>query len=507
MQTKLSYTGYNCFETTNNETIECPIDIEYSLPDYCPDIRKILKCIPYVDISTYSFTQDRFMCEGKLTLYVQYTDEKSGGLRVCEIVKEYSQAKDISQNAERTIGRVKAETGHIVCRAVSARKLDVHVPIILNLSMCTHKQGKLTQDVEDLEKKHEEFMVSHAVDEINQRFEIEQELELSKSAMPIESILRKSLSINNVKVSALTDKVGIEALADICVIYRSLAENSTIEKMNYSIPINQFISIDGCDTDCTACADIQVCEFSVTAKEDSIGDNTVCQIYIKLEAFITVYKNKSLNLITDAYHTEDECDLSYENVSLVCLKECYKEKINHIKTVFLAEDEIEKLLDCYCEEEEVTAYCEKNRINYRGKYNISLMYLGKSKQVFCVIKTFDFTIPREFSESLQRKSEPKISMSIKDYKITDGNNVEFNCEGVLSADEYTTENKKILKDANVSTEEQEKGDEAYVKVYYSEKEECLWDIGKKFRVPVASIIESNGLIDEEMSPGGALVIF
>ncbi|MEG1426915.1 MAG: hypothetical protein RSC76_04425, partial [Oscillospiraceae bacterium] len=86
------------------------------------------------------------------------------------------------------------------------------------------------------------------------------------------------------------------------------------------------------------------------------------------------------------------------------IEEQVKEHLSYKKTLFIADDELEKILDLWCEEVSVTPYCEKNKINYRGKFTLIMTYLGKSKQLFTVSKTCDFTWAREYEDLVQRKS-------------------------------------------------------------------------------------------------------
>ena len=43
---------------------EVPVDMDSSLPDYCPDIQKILKCRVIPNISSKSISGDRLNIEG-----------------------------------------------------------------------------------------------------------------------------------------------------------------------------------------------------------------------------------------------------------------------------------------------------------------------------------------------------------------------------------------------------------------------------------------------------------
>ncbi|MEG1426916.1 MAG: LysM peptidoglycan-binding domain-containing protein, partial [Oscillospiraceae bacterium] len=86
------------------------------------------------------------------------------------------------------------------------------------------------------------------------------------------------------------------------------------------------------------------------------------------------------------------------------------------------------------------------------------------------------------------------------------NNVEINCEGILSSIVFYTQTKRILVSAEIF--DLEKLDNSgKIVVYYSEKGEELWGIGRQYHTSVASIIENNNLAENNLSPGGALAVF
>ena len=57
---------------------EQPVDLTLSLPDYCPDIQRILKCQIYPCITSKSIVGD--ICpENRHSQYEQYSNEKNVG--------------------------------------------------------------------------------------------------------------------------------------------------------------------------------------------------------------------------------------------------------------------------------------------------------------------------------------------------------------------------------------------------------------------------------------------
>ena len=60
---------------------ECPVDTEYTLPDYCADIQKILKCIVTPEVTSVSAAGDSLTIDGCASMHVLYLDAKGGCVR------------------------------------------------------------------------------------------------------------------------------------------------------------------------------------------------------------------------------------------------------------------------------------------------------------------------------------------------------------------------------------------------------------------------------------------
>ena len=90
MQVKQKTQPYDTFDPVFDGSFEVPIDTEYNLPDYCPDIQKVLKCRVVPELSSYGVSEDTLRCEGVCDIRVLYLDAKGETLRCCDFTKEFS---------------------------------------------------------------------------------------------------------------------------------------------------------------------------------------------------------------------------------------------------------------------------------------------------------------------------------------------------------------------------------------------------------------------------------
>ena len=72
---------YEGFEQIFDGVQECPVDTEYTLPDYCADIQKILKCIVTPEVTSVSAAGDSLTIDGCASILMQKAAACAGSIR------------------------------------------------------------------------------------------------------------------------------------------------------------------------------------------------------------------------------------------------------------------------------------------------------------------------------------------------------------------------------------------------------------------------------------------
>ena len=124
-------------ETVLKETAEIPVDTDYTLPDYCPEISKILKCKTDVFIISKGINGKNVGVDGNVLITLIYVSDE-GELYSYEYQYPFNKTFEGADGIENADIFAAAKTDYINCRAVSPRKVDVHGAI----SLCVNAQKK-----------------------------------------------------------------------------------------------------------------------------------------------------------------------------------------------------------------------------------------------------------------------------------------------------------------------------------------------------------------------------
>ena len=88
---------------------EQPVDLTLSLPDYCPDIQRILKCQIYPCITSKSIVGDSLEVNGNTMLRILYVDSVGLPIRCCEKISTFTTNIPMKKTLDNPIAFVKSK--------------------------------------------------------------------------------------------------------------------------------------------------------------------------------------------------------------------------------------------------------------------------------------------------------------------------------------------------------------------------------------------------------------
>lgn len=508
MQAKVKTQPYEYFDPVFDGSFEAPIDAEYNLPDYCPDIQKILKCQVVPEVSSYLVSEDALTCDGVCDIRVLYLDAKGDCVRCCDFTKDFSASVKVKASQEKAVAWIRAAVEHSTCRAVSARRLDLHLTLSLKALAVVQKRELVTCGIEDesIEKLSSAYQASQAVNALSHQFTVEDTVPLKNGKPPVESILRKSLSCRVSDCRVSEDRMTVSGSLEVSFLYLSSLDGTGVEKMSASIDFSQIVDCNGGGEDCVWDMKAVVGESALTPKEDDVGEYTSVNILAKVFLTAFLYKPCEVEVIDDAYSVKAPLELRWAQNSFTQVQGTRSEVLKKKCSLSVQEDEIERILDIWCEQDDVQAACDKEKLNCRVRCTVCMLYLGSQGRVLYAEKPVDYNCAVELEDSQPRRCEASSHAEVWEYRIADKNTVEVSVETSVTAFLYSRTSVKYLISAETDEAAQPYEPGSRLTVYYASAGERLWDIAKSHRAMLSDIRAQNDLYDETVPEARPIII-
>ena len=91
-------------------------DVDLTLPDYCPDIEKILKCTLTPKIQSRTLSGGQLQIDGFCTVNVMYVESIKKSVRCCEQSVNFSQNFSVKDAPDNPVIITKTKPEYINCR-------------------------------------------------------------------------------------------------------------------------------------------------------------------------------------------------------------------------------------------------------------------------------------------------------------------------------------------------------------------------------------------------------
>ena len=251
-------------ETLCRTTVEQPIECDALLPDYCPDIVKILRCEVTPVLSGNQVSGSQLTVDGVAVARVFYLSD-TGCLRSAEYKIPFSRVVEIKPSAGRPVVRVTPSVGYFNCRAVSPRRLDLRGAISLAILVTACRDEDVVSGAEGMGvlTRGENREVTRVTGQEVRPFTLREELELPSEKPSMQMPLRCGGTARITDRKQVAGKIVLKGELKLHVFYLCDGDDNQLDSTDHTVPFSQILDVDGMEEQTQCIVSLQVSSLDV----------------------------------------------------------------------------------------------------------------------------------------------------------------------------------------------------------------------------------------------------
>lgn len=492
-------------ETVFNQTIEQAIDIEFTLPDFLPDINRILKCKAVTMISSKGINGNTINIDGCVTVTVIYLNEENN-IFSYEYQYPYNKNIDTKQNCDNVVLNCKSVCEYINCRAVTKRKIDIHGAVEIFLKCISKKSVEVLSDFDssDIEILRTEIPATTPMGHSEKNLILEDEIEIGQGQPDILSLVKYECCPVLKECRLMGGKAVIKGEMQISMLYT--CEKGNLHTLKNTIPFSQILEIDGVTDECRCDTKIVVAFLEIKPQTQSNGECRAFSFNCKLLITSDAYCENYVEIISDCFSKKYLSEVIKKNMFIEKLKNCISEEFSCKKNIEIENESISSVIDLWSEIQSVKYSFFDNHLVVTGIITVGIIALNEEMIPSYYEKGIEF----EYKTQLDKKCdnlwcEPIIKILSTNYTLTvDG--IELRLELSVNSCIYSKENVSYVSDLKIENTLINNSNIEAMIIYFAMSGENIWEIAKKYSAGVEEIKKLNSINEDVLLVEKALLI-
>ena len=300
------------------DALDCEItqaaEHDFLLPDYCPDIFRVLKCSIVPAVTSSGMNGSRLTFDLDIAIRVLYRSE-NGGICCVEHSGQFTRSADVPGDVRAPFVRIDPAVQSVSCRVVDKRRLEVRGNVSCRVRVETEKLCEIVSGASgggiQLRKQPTVYPAKRLT--AAKRITVIEELELAEGKPPFGTMIRSGVTVSggegsrSVQLKVIPGKLVTKGEAAVQLLYLPKQQGSAPEVMRFSIPFSQIIDIAGLEEDWEIYTSVTPAGCKLTPS----SEERVLECELILTVNICAVKYESAELVTDAYSTR--CEISCES--------------------------------------------------------------------------------------------------------------------------------------------------------------------------------------------------
>ena len=499
MELKLKKEIFRISELLFENTSEQTVDGDITLPDYCPDIKRILKCMVTPCVISEQCVGDRVTIDANAFVQVLYVDDNNN-VFCYDKTFPFSKNMELGKQIDNPSLEVRMKTAYANTRAVSQRRIDVHASVAISVSITGKKEIEAVCDAENcgIQLLKDFTAVSDYIGQVTKSFTLNEVMEIGKSKPPVRQIIRQKVTPLMSEIKVINNKLFLKGELRVTVLYCADTNDGTYETFENSLPVSQIIEFDGIDENSDYSVRLSVSSLTVIPKSNSAGEKKLFDVTACLNAVIKADKKVDVSLPSDCYSTEFNVKSDKKLVTFEKICDRFEDLILIKKNEEFSNTAIGEIINIWCDDVVTTYTCVGNELKIIGTTNVSILGKDTDGQPFYAERAVTFEKVKNIDgdcKDLICSSDGIVSAV--GFVLSGSNRIDLRIEIKLNVTLCRRNTGEILTDISCEGIPKEKKCSALT-IYFTEDGEVLWNIARKFNTTIDAIKNENDI--KENSP-------
>ncbi|MBR5323062.1 MAG: DUF3794 domain-containing protein [Clostridia bacterium] len=492
---------------------EYDVSEEYILPDYFPDIRKILFVSAKAEENDANNQEGKAEYSGDVIFNVVYMGDTG---QVKCVTQSYPYTNYISNENIYDDSIIEASTSveNRSVRAVSPRKLLLKCRVVSDISVfnkvCVSPRlvgGSGVEDEFTLERKVGKKECVNYMQFTESDIRVSEDIEY-KGKTPIAEIVYSDAELFMTDCKYSDGKVDIRGNARVKCLIRCAEEGDEgeYESVEKNIPIDHSCEVKLPQNDSKCFGKLELGAIEIGVANDSYGENRLIQVDFVCRARLTGISNSDTVFTDDIFSTAYKYENTYKDVMTERLAKCGYSNFSASGSGEVSNQEgivLNRVVFSQAFSQMKLNGVSNGKAVFDGECTVKAVLTDNEGN--CMSSDMVFPIRFEIPTDCSEVKRSIVDSTVLDSRVNiDGNklnaNVEIGIDYVLyekvTANTVTT----VSIDKNIKITENK---DRCVRLYYPEENEDLWSVAKKYSLSRASLERAN---NRQLSEGLPRVI-
>ena len=506
MELELKKACLDAYETGGEFTLTQEETAETIVPDYCPDIARIIHTAGNVYIHGREVRDGKAEVSGTVRVSVLYTPEVEGGIRTLEFSIPFTVESDSRSLVGCVFLTAETETEFLESRMLNPRKIFTHCKLVTHLTGYQKAPLCFATDVtaEDalcVEKRKEQQRAILLTHILEKDFTFTEELNLSPGRDGAAELLSKQVCGTVTETKIVGNKLIFKGIFTVSVLYRT-AEGQCCS-MTGELPFSQIMEAEGAAENASVSLRLQMTGMDLQLDgDDPEGRRIAVTLYLHATALLR--REHEITLLNDLYSTA--YDMNYEaeplNLTALCETMTRRQTVREVLEIGVVAESILSI-SVLCGA--VSVGRERGSAVLRTGATVRVLYLDEGGVPLlaerCIDVSCQMELPEDCKVNARAMCPDEAQGSLGDRGIEVRFPVDFHVEAV------TRMKRSCISAAKLdSTALKDLTDAPSLVLRCLGKQESAWDLAKRYHTTIGAILAANQLEEEADLPREKLLL-